>query len=261
MLRRRARVRPRHRPELEREPVRPVARGARGHDALAGRGRAATPTRRAEARRGDREAPRRRARAASSSAAARARSCACATRPSSGPGGRWSPPSRPSRPCSHTRRSTKAEAVKVPLTADFRHDLAGHGRAPATRATGLVYVCNPNNPTGTIVTRRRARGLPRAGARRPRRCWSTRPTTTSSRTRLPLRARADRRATRTWSSRARSRRSTGWRACGSATRSPRRRTRRRCAPRPRGATRTPRCSRRRSRASRTRASSPRQREA
>jgi histidinol-phosphate aminotransferase len=46
---------------------------------------------------------------------------------------------------------TRAEAVKVPLTADQRHDLARMAAACDTR-TGLVYVCNPNNPTGTIVT-------------------------------------------------------------------------------------------------------------
>jgi histidinol-phosphate aminotransferase len=46
---------------------------------------------------------------------------------------------------------TRAEPVKVPLTADFRHDLPAMAAACGAR-TGLVYVCNPNNPTGTIVT-------------------------------------------------------------------------------------------------------------
>ncbi|MGH9441165.1 MAG: histidinol-phosphate transaminase [Thermoanaerobaculia bacterium] len=44
----------------------------------------------------------------------------------------------------------RAEAVKVPQTADFRHDLARMAAA-CDEQTGLAYVCNPNNPTGTIV--------------------------------------------------------------------------------------------------------------
>jgi histidinol-phosphate aminotransferase len=48
-------------------------------------------------------------------------------------------------------RVTRAEPVKVPLDSSFRHDLARMAAA-CDAATGLVYVCNPNNPTGTIVT-------------------------------------------------------------------------------------------------------------
>jgi histidinol-phosphate aminotransferase len=48
-------------------------------------------------------------------------------------------------------RVIRAEPVKVPLDATFRHDL-GRMAAACDSATGLVYVCNPNNPTGTIVT-------------------------------------------------------------------------------------------------------------
>jgi len=43
------------------------------------------------------------------------------------------------------------ESVKVPLTADFRHDLPRMAAACDAK-TGLVYVCNPNNPTGTVVS-------------------------------------------------------------------------------------------------------------
>ena len=45
---------------------------------------------------------------------------------------------------------SRAEAVKVPLTSDYRHDLPAMARACDARV-GLVYVCNPNNPTGTLV--------------------------------------------------------------------------------------------------------------
>jgi histidinol-phosphate aminotransferase len=47
-------------------------------------------------------------------------------------------------------RVTRARAVKVPQTSDHRHDLAAMAAA-CDAGTGLVYVCNPNNPTGTIV--------------------------------------------------------------------------------------------------------------
>ncbi|MGB6391143.1 MAG: aminotransferase class I/II-fold pyridoxal phosphate-dependent enzyme [Candidatus Acidiferrales bacterium] len=45
-----------------------------------------------------------------------------------------------------------ANPVKIPLTADHRHDLPRMAAA-CTSKTGVVYICNPNNPTGTIVTR------------------------------------------------------------------------------------------------------------
>lgn len=46
----------------------------------------------------------------------------------------------------------QGHAVKIPLTSDYRHDLPRMADA-CTSQTGVVYVCNPNNPTGTIVTR------------------------------------------------------------------------------------------------------------
>jgi len=47
---------------------------------------------------------------------------------------------------------SRANAVKIRLTSDFRHDLPAMASA-CSNGTGLVYVCNPNNPTGTINTR------------------------------------------------------------------------------------------------------------
>lgn len=50
-------------------------------------------------------------------------------------------------------RARGREVVQAPLTKDRQHDLeAMLGRGDA--ATGLVYICNPNNPTGTLTVRR-----------------------------------------------------------------------------------------------------------
>jgi len=49
-------------------------------------------------------------------------------------------------------RFTRAEPVKVPLTADHRHNLPKMAAA-CTSKTGVVYLCNPNNPTATINSR------------------------------------------------------------------------------------------------------------
>lgn len=43
-----------------------------------------------------------------------------------------------------------AKWVKVPLTADYKFDLDAI-EAKVNSNTGLVYICNPNNPTGTIL--------------------------------------------------------------------------------------------------------------
>jgi histidinol-phosphate aminotransferase len=49
-------------------------------------------------------------------------------------------------------RAMRANAVKIPLTSDYRHDLPRMA-ASCTSKTGVLYICNPNNPTGTLVTR------------------------------------------------------------------------------------------------------------
>jgi histidinol-phosphate aminotransferase len=46
-----------------------------------------------------------------------------------------------------------AEVFDVPLGKTYEHDLDAM-LARATAATGLVYVCNPNNPTGTLTRRK-----------------------------------------------------------------------------------------------------------
>lgn len=42
------------------------------------------------------------------------------------------------------------EIIKVPLTADKRHDLQGM-KEKINGQTKLFYICNPNNPTGTVL--------------------------------------------------------------------------------------------------------------
>jgi histidinol-phosphate aminotransferase len=41
-----------------------------------------------------------------------------------------------------------AEVVKVPLTASFAHDLP---KMLAAASEGLIYICNPNNPTASLT--------------------------------------------------------------------------------------------------------------
>src|SRR5437762_3609193 len=45
-----------------------------------------------------------------------------------------------------------ADVVAVPLTRNHAHDLDAM-LARSDAATGLVYICNPNNPTGTLTRR------------------------------------------------------------------------------------------------------------
>src|SRR4030095_11758026 len=51
-------------------------------------------------------------------------------------------------------RIAKAEVTQVPLTADYRHDLT---KMLAQPEVGLVYICNPNNPTASITPKDESR--------------------------------------------------------------------------------------------------------
>jgi histidinol-phosphate aminotransferase len=62
-------------------------------------------------------------------------------------------------------RRAGAQVVAVPLSRDHAHDLDAM-LARAGSSSGVVYICNPNNPTGTLTSRRDLeafiRQLPRA---------------------------------------------------------------------------------------------------
>jgi histidinol-phosphate aminotransferase len=55
----------------------------------------------------------------------------------------------------------KADAIKLPLRADYRQDIGELIKATKTnyRDVGFVYLCNPNNPTGVIVTKQEVKQL------------------------------------------------------------------------------------------------------
>lgn len=53
-------------------------------------------------------------------------------------------------------RAAGAEVVSVPLDASYGHDVA---KMSAVAGAGLIYICNPNNPTGSITPRAALRGL------------------------------------------------------------------------------------------------------
>jgi histidinol-phosphate aminotransferase len=55
-------------------------------------------------------------------------------------------------PIADFARSTGAEVVAVPLNKEYAHDLTAM-LARIDSSTGLVYVCNPNNPTGSLTRR------------------------------------------------------------------------------------------------------------
>lgn len=51
--------------------------------------------------------------------------------------------------------TSKADAIKIPLLKDYRMDVPGIVRATKMnyRDVGFVYICNPNNPTGNILSK------------------------------------------------------------------------------------------------------------
>ena len=55
----------------------------------------------------------------------------------------------------------KSEAIKVSLLPDYRQDIPGIIKATKAnyREVGFVYLCNPNNPTGQIVTKKEMKQL------------------------------------------------------------------------------------------------------
>src|SRR5438105_2607589 len=74
-----------------------------------------------------------------------------ALRPPFALGARRAPNTRVARafaPAANHARTGGAEVVPVRLTSDYRHDLS---KMLATTGAGLVYVCNPNNPTASVT--------------------------------------------------------------------------------------------------------------
>jgi histidinol-phosphate aminotransferase len=55
----------------------------------------------------------------------------------------------------------RSEGIKVPLLPDYRQDIPAMIRAAKQnyREVGLVYVCNPNNPTGVVVPKHEIKQL------------------------------------------------------------------------------------------------------
>ena len=50
----------------------------------------------------------------------------------------------------------KNKVVRVPLTADYKHDVK---KMAAVKDAGAFYICNPNNPTGTVTPQSEIRWL------------------------------------------------------------------------------------------------------
>ena len=54
-------------------------------------------------------------------------------------------------------RTAQADVIKIDLTPDYAHDLPK--MLAATNDAGLVYICNPNNPTASITPRDQIRAF------------------------------------------------------------------------------------------------------
>jgi histidinol-phosphate aminotransferase len=57
--------------------------------------------------------------------------------------------------------NTKSDAIKLPLRHDYGQDIPAfiHAVKENYRDVGLVYLCNPNNPTGVVVTKQEVKQL------------------------------------------------------------------------------------------------------
>ena len=163
------------------------------------------------------EQARRRPGAGRRRAAARCRCAPSSCRPSPTPTTRCSTPGARSRPTRSSPRSAARRRCRcrcaTTCTTSTRWPSAITGK------TRLVFVCNPNNPTGTVgraATRwsRSCGAVPDGRRRRPRRGLPR----VRHRPRRARRADPARPSTRTWSCCAPSPRPTGWPGCGSATR-------------------------------------------
>ena len=51
-----------------------------------------------------------------------------------------------------------AKVISLPLTEDFKHDFKGF-LEKVNEKTKIVYVCNPNNPTGNIMSKEEIKDL------------------------------------------------------------------------------------------------------
>jgi histidinol-phosphate aminotransferase len=51
----------------------------------------------------------------------------------------------------YAARTSGAKVTKVPLTPTYAHDLKA--MVAADPAAGVIYICNPNNPTGTLTSK------------------------------------------------------------------------------------------------------------